>query len=180
MRTASRNLKFWTRLLTGAIAVGIACWGGFLTWHMSGKNLVGLHKAIHTREADMRDLRKEILESRKVFLAGAEADRIREQLERMPPPSECVGDLLGELRAREARGSFDLRSFSLEPPGGTSRVARVRYEMILDAPYGDVASFLAFMEEAYPANQVNRLEIARIKTGEAVRATIGGALYIPR
>ncbi len=180
MRQTRRERKIWSGVLTGAITVVIGCWGGFLMWHVSGKNLVGLHRAIDSREADIRDLRAEIVESRKLFLAGTEADRIREQLEKRPTPSECVGELLGEIRAREAKGTLRLRSFSLEPPGGTSRVAKTRYEMVFDAPYGDLASLLAYMEEAYPANQVTRLDVERTAGAPTVRATVGGALFIPR
>lgn len=175
-----RKRRIRDRALTVGISAAIVLAGLGFIWRGTGRSLVRLHADIQNRQHDIEQLRDEILVSRKLFLEGEAAETIRSQFEERATPSQYFGDVLSELRRRERDEWLLLRSISLEPPERAGDVTRIRFSIEIDAPFGTMTSFLTYLEEAFPAYQVNHLVLARSDGERSVKGNLSGSLFMPQ
>lgn len=175
-----RRAKATDRLASLGITAVILAAGLTMTWKGTGRSLLRLNGNIQSRQQDIEHLRHEIIISRKLFLQGDDAEQIRSRFEQRATPSQYFGEVLDEIRDREAANDLLLRSVSLEPPERAGNVARIRFSLEVDAPFGAMTAFLTYLEEAFPAYQVNHIEMARSDGERTVSGVLTGSLFIPQ
>ncbi len=175
-----RKKKLGERTVSAAIVLVVVIAGLSLIWRGTGQSLIRLQMDIQNRREDIKQLRDEILVSRRLFLEGEAADRIRTQFEQHATPAQYFGEVVGELRRREMTDRLRLRRVALEPPEQAGEVTRVRFTLELEAPFGAMASFMEYLEEAFPAYQVNQFVLARADGERTVSGTLSGSLFMPQ